>query len=131
MSKDQMVTPSDCIYPDWEGGLIKTEHIWGKDGYCIVCGETRPTPNKEKGESGMSTEEDKWWEEAKAQGYAMEPDVPKHAPTKREEIDMKWVKHVFNEGSRNHVMWWDGKGRHCKVKNCEVNRASQHKGIKR
>lgn len=28
-----------CYYPDWEGGLIVDEHNWGKDGYCIICGE--------------------------------------------------------------------------------------------
>lgn len=23
--------------------------------------------------------------------------------------------------SREHVIWWDGNGRHCSEKNCEVN----------
>lgn len=31
-----------CRYPDWEGGLIVGEHVWGKDGTCCVCGEEKP-----------------------------------------------------------------------------------------
>ena len=31
----------DCIYPDWEGGYERGEHVWGKDGYCCVCGKTK------------------------------------------------------------------------------------------
>jgi len=33
-----------CYYPDWEGGIIASnKHIYGKDGYCIVCGYRRST----------------------------------------------------------------------------------------
>lgn len=27
----------------------------------------------------------------------------------------------FKEGSREHVIWWDGHGRHCTCPYCEVN----------
>ena len=28
-----------CLYPDWEGGIIKNEnHNYDKDGFCIICG---------------------------------------------------------------------------------------------
>lgn len=30
-----------CQYPDWEGGLIKGKHLFGKDGFCIICGEQK------------------------------------------------------------------------------------------
>ena len=32
---------SKCKYPDWEGGLIVGDHIWDKDGVCVICGEER------------------------------------------------------------------------------------------
>jgi len=31
---------SDCLYPDWEGGLEKGTHDFDKDGFCKVCGMT-------------------------------------------------------------------------------------------
>ena len=31
------------------------------------------------------------------------------------------MKHIFEEGSREHVLWWDGNGRHCSEKDCEIN----------
>lgn len=33
----------DCLYPDWEGGLIRENHTiksFDKDGFCKVCGMT-------------------------------------------------------------------------------------------
>ncbi len=35
---------------------------------------------------------------------------------------MKTVKHIIKEGSREHVVWWDNNGIHCKEKNCEINK---------
>lgn len=35
---------------------------------------------------------------------------------------MKYVPHVICEGSREHVIWWDAKGRHCSEPRCVVNR---------
>ena len=34
---------SKCIYPDWEGENTVTvgDHIWDKDGVCVICGEER------------------------------------------------------------------------------------------
>ena len=29
---------------------------------------------------------------------------------------LKIIKHVFKEGSRRHVIWWDMNGTHCKEK---------------
>ena len=29
---------SDCVYPDWEGGVIIGKHRFDKDGYCVICG---------------------------------------------------------------------------------------------
>ena len=31
-----------CRYPDWEGGLIVGEHVWGQNGTCCVCGKEKP-----------------------------------------------------------------------------------------
>lgn len=31
------------------------------------------------------------------------------------------VKHIFKEGSRQHIISWDSKGRHCSVSQCEIN----------
>lgn len=33
----------------------------------------------------------------------------------------KTVPHVVKEGSRQHVIHWDTKGRHCSCRECEVN----------
>lgn len=33
-----------------------------------------------------------------------------------------WVQHILEEGSRFHVKWYDSKGTHCNVKNCEINK---------
>jgi len=35
-----MNKPSDCIYPDYEGGYFVGEHVWDKEGFCRVCGAT-------------------------------------------------------------------------------------------
>lgn len=35
---------------------------------------------------------------------------------------IKWVKHILKEGSRWHVICYDTNGRHCNVKNCEINK---------
>ena len=34
----------------------------------------------------------------------------------------KWVPHIVKEGSREHVVWWDADGAHCKETRCEMNR---------
>lgn len=31
------------------------------------------------------------------------------------------LKHVSEENSREHVLWWDSAGCHCTEKDCEVN----------
>jgi hypothetical protein len=38
-----------CLYPDWDGGLIKSAHCAGSDGYCCVCGEYLERQMKHKG----------------------------------------------------------------------------------
>ena len=30
-----------CLCPDHEGGLVKGEHVFDKDGFCAICGNTR------------------------------------------------------------------------------------------
>ena len=37
----------------------------------------------------------------------------------------RWIKHIHQEGSRNHVIWWSEKGRHCSEANCEVNKIQE------
>lgn len=39
MSDTERKPAKQCVYPDWEGGFTKDEHVWGKDGFCGVCGE--------------------------------------------------------------------------------------------
>ena len=34
----------------------------------------------------------------------------------------KWVEHVVEEGSRNHVISYDNNGAHCSVPNCVINK---------
>lgn len=34
-------------------------------------------------------------------------------------------KHIFCEGSREHVLYWDSNGTHCTHKNCIVNKDHQ------
>ena len=34
----------------------------------------------------------------------------------------QWVKHALEEGSRFHVISYDTNGRHCNIKNCEINK---------
>ena len=41
-----------CVYPDWEGGVTKSHHKFGEDGYCVICGKHDPL-----------TREDVTWEE--------------------------------------------------------------------
>lgn len=36
---------------------------------------------------------------------------------------MKTVEHIVENGSRNHVLWWDAFGTHCSVDNCEINQS--------
>lgn len=31
------------------------------------------------------------------------------------------MKHIIEENSRNHVLWWDSNGIHCTKENCEIN----------
>lgn len=33
----------------------------------------------------------------------------------------KRIKHVFKEGSRRHVIFWDSNGRRCSETACEIN----------
>lgn len=51
-----------CQYPDWEGGIVLSEHAFGKDGFCSVCGELqdvdRPIMNSEE----PKTDFQKWGE---------------------------------------------------------------------
>ncbi len=35
-------------------------------------------------------------------------------------------KHIFVEGARYHVLWWDSNGKHCSVPNCEINRRKEN-----
>ena len=35
--------------------------------------------------------------------------------------DGKIVEHIIEEGSREHVIWWDTEGAHCTCTECEVN----------
>ena len=39
--------PLGCVYPDWEGGLIRGDHIRDKDGFCNICGDCGWTPEGE------------------------------------------------------------------------------------
>lgn len=32
------------------------------------------------------------------------------------------LKHIFKEGARYHVEWWDTNGTHCSETNCELNK---------
>ena len=32
------------------------------------------------------------------------------------------LKHIYCEGSRRHVLWWDSKGVHCSEPECEINK---------
>ena len=32
---------SDCVYPDWEGGVIVDTHIYDKKDVCIICGDMK------------------------------------------------------------------------------------------
>ncbi len=34
----------------------------------------------------------------------------------------KWVKHIYCESARFHVLSWSGKGAHCSTPNCIINR---------
>ena len=36
-----VATRKDCIYPNWKGGYILEDHIWDRDGWCIICGAKR------------------------------------------------------------------------------------------
>jgi len=47
---------NDCVYPNWEGGLEQSHHIFDKDGCCIVCGKY----DQSKGEVRMSKHVCKW-----------------------------------------------------------------------
>jgi len=41
-----------------------------------------------------------------------------------------WVKHIIEEDSRFHVLYWDNKGTHCTEPRCEINRPAKPKGKK-
>lgn len=32
-----------------------------------------------------------------------------------------WLKHIYHEGSRSHVLSWSNNGCHCKERNCIMN----------
>ena len=32
------------------------------------------------------------------------------------------IQHVYCDGARFHVKWWDSEGTHCTEKDCEINR---------
>lgn len=34
----------------------------------------------------------------------------------------EYVPHVIEEGNREHVIYYDSKGEHCKCPNCEINK---------
>ena len=34
----------------------------------------------------------------------------------------QWTKHIIEEGSRQHVLFYDTQGTHCSCKNCEINK---------
>ena len=34
-------------------------------------------------------------------------------------------KHIYKEGSREHVLWWDSRGVHCTEPNCEINKQEE------
>lgn len=42
----------------------------------------------------------------------------------------KIVPHIVKDGSREHVISWDTKGRHCSCAECEVNQTGRGKPIK-
>ena len=31
----------ECVYPNWEGGMLRDVHIIGQDGFCCICGAKR------------------------------------------------------------------------------------------
>lgn len=46
---------------------------------------------------------------------------PSTSSKRRSRKRPKTVPHVVKNGSRQHVIWWDTKGRHCSCPECEVN----------
>ena len=38
-----------------------------------------------------------------------------------------YIEHLICEGSRRHVIYYDSQGRHCKEKNCEINKNDNNK----
>jgi len=40
---------------------------------------------------------------------------------------MKEEKHIIEEGSRKHVVYWDTSGPHCSEENCEMNKGKAMK----
>jgi len=34
----------------------------------------------------------------------------------------KWIKHIYKEGARYHVLHWNSNGTHCSEPDCEVNK---------
>lgn len=47
--------------------------------------------------------------------------------TERKKLKKMWVKHILEEGSRYHVKWYDSKGVHCNIENCEINKPYEPK----
>ena len=45
-----------CQYPDWEGGIIPSKHVFGKDGICVVCGELQEQATAQQVVSDMLDE---------------------------------------------------------------------------
>ncbi len=43
--------------------------------------------------------------------------------------EKKTVKHIVEEGSRRHVMYYDNFGAHCSEPNCEMNHIGTEEGL--
>ena len=44
-----------------------------------------------------------------------------------EAVYKRTVRHVYREGSRDHVVYWDSNGAHCSRKDCEINSRAQER----
>lgn len=47
--------------------------------------------------------------------------MKKTPPSSKRPARPKTVPHIVKNGSRQHVLHWDTKGRHCSCAECEVN----------
>ena len=48
----------------------------------------------------------------------------RHDKERGEVMAKKWVKHLYKEGARYHVLSYDSNGVHCSEENCEINKAT-------